>query len=258
MIHYSIQGEGDPLVLIHGFPNDSTAWNPVLPELAKRFRVFLPDLPGAGKSASLNQPLTMELMALEIKAMLDKEGVEKAVLAGHSMGGYTAMECAGIFPERIKGISLIHSLASADNAEKKEVRRKSIVLMKKGEPEKKMFLKGMAQNLFDPAFAQQHPEALEVVVANGMELSADQLSDFYTAIMFRSDKVALLKELHFPVQWIIGNHDNATPLKDALEQCHIAATNSVSIYKPCGHMSFMEMPQRLISDLTAFMEFVHQ
>jgi 3-oxoadipate enol-lactonase len=258
MIHYNIQGQGNPLVLIHGFPNDSTAWNPILPELTKRFRIFLPDLPGAGKSASLSEPLTMEGMALEIKAMLDKEGIEKAVLAGHSMGGYAAMECANIFQERIQGISLIHSLASADNDEKKELRRKSIVLMQKGEAEKKMFLKGMAQNLFDAGFAEQYPEALEAVVSKGMELSAEQLSDFYRAIMLRTDKVALLKKLDFPIQWIIGNKDNATPLKDALEQCHQAKTNSVSIYKPCGHMSFVEMPQRLISDLIAFMELCYR
>lgn len=257
MIHYSIQGQGNPLVLIHGFPSDSTAWNSILPELAKRFRVLLPDLPGAGKSASLSQPLTMELMALEIKAMLDKEGLDKAVLAGHSMGGYTAMECARIFPERIKGISLIHSLASADNDEKKEVRRKSMVLIRKGEAEKKMFLRGMAGNLFAPGFVQAHPEAVEAVVEKGMELSGEQLCDFYNAIMLRSDKVALLKELDFPIQWVIGNHDNATPMKDALEQCHQANINSVSIYKPCGHMSFVEIPQRLVSDLTAFMELCY-
>lgn len=258
MIHYSIQGQGHPLVLTHGFPNDSTAWNPILPELGKRFKVLLPDLPGAGKSASLEQPLTMESMALEIKAMLDKEGIGKAVLAGHSMGGYTAMECAQHFPERIQGIALIHSLASADNDEKKELRRKSIALMRKGEAEKKMFLRGMAGNLFDPGFAETHPEAVEAVVDKGMELSAEQLCDFYHAIMLRSDKTALLKTLEFPVQWIIGNHDNATPMKDALEQCHQSKVSSIHIYRPCGHMSFVEMPARLTEDLIRFAMFCYQ
>jgi pimeloyl-ACP methyl ester carboxylesterase len=257
MIHYSIQGNGNPLVLIHGFPNDSTAWNPILPELAKRYKVLLPDLPGAGKSAPYHQPLTMEMMAKEILSMLDKEGIDKAVLAGHSMGGYTALECASIFHERIMGISLIHSLASADSEEKKELRRKSIVLMKKGDAEKEMFLKGMSQNLFAPEFAQQHPEKLKEVVANGMKLPADALANFYNAIMWRTDKVELIKNLPFPIQWIIGDNDNATPMKDALIQCHLPKVNSVSIYKPCGHMSFMEMPQRLTSDLISFMELCY-
>jgi len=244
-----------PLVLIHGFPNDSTAWQPVLPALEQRYRVLLPDLPGAGKSAMPAETLTMKMMALSIKEMLDREQVEKAVLAGHSMGGYTAMECAAWFPERIKGISLVHSLASADGAEKKETRRKSIVLMRKGDAEKEMFLKGMAQNLFAQEFAAQHPEAVREVVTRGMQLETEALAGFYTAIMNRSDKVSLLEQLDFPVQWIIGDHDNATPLKDALEQCHKARVNSVHLYRPCGHMSFVEMPQRLQADLAGFMEF---
>lgn len=255
MIHYSVQGQGQPLVLIHGLPNDSTSWHLILPELMKRFKVLLPDLPGAGKSKSLDEPLTMELMALEIKAMLNKEGIDKAVLAGHSMGGYTAMECAELFPERIKGISLIHSLASADSVEKKELRRKSIVLINKGRAEQEMFLRGMAGNLFDPTFASEYPDMVKSIVAKGMELSMKQLTDFYTAILNRTDKVAVLSKLLFPVQWIIGNEDNATPMKDTLAQCYQANINSVSIYKPCGHMSFIEMPQRLIADLISFVEF---
>jgi pimeloyl-ACP methyl ester carboxylesterase len=258
MIHYSVQGEGNPLVLIHGFPNDSTAWEPVLPELTKRFLVLLPDLPGAGKSPSLDIPLTMEAMAQEIKAMLDKEDIDKAVLAGHSMGGYTAMDCAAAFPDRIQGVSLIHSLASEDNAEKKELRRKSIVLMQKGSNEAEIFLKGMSQNLFSPDFAAEHPEMMAAVVDNGMKLSSKVLTDFYNAIMGRTDHTALLETLDFPIQWIIGNHDNATPMQQALEQCHLAKVNSVSIYKPCGHMGFIEMPQRLMADLIAFMELCNQ
>jgi len=254
MIHYTIQGEGNPLVLIHGFPNDSTAWNPVLPELVKRYKVILPDLPGAGKSAPSTQPLTMEMMATEIKAVLDKENIEEAVLAGHSMGGYTALECASIFPERIKGVSLIHSLASADSAEKKELRRKSIALMKKGRAEQEMFLRGMSQNLFAAEFTREHPDAVAAVITNGMKCSADVLANFYNAIMFRTDKQELLKTLPFPIQWIVGNEDNATPQKDALQQCYLAKTNSLHLYKPCGHMSFVEMPSRLVSDLISFME----
>lgn len=257
MIHYTTIGEGQPLVLVHGFPNDSTAWQPIIPELAKQFKLILPDLPGAGQSPLPGQPLTMEMLALAVKEVMDKEGLAQAVLAGHSMGGYTLMQFASMFPERVKGISLVHSLASADTEEKKENRRKAIVLMKKGEAEKEMFLKGMSQNLFAPEFAERNPEALKAVVASGMKLSAGALASFYQAIMDRTDKRSMLENASWPVQWIIGDHDTATPMNDALPQCYIAAVNSVSIYKPCGHMSFVEMPQRLIADLAAFTRFCY-
>ena len=257
MIHYSIQGQGDPLVLIHGFPNDSSAWNTIVPELAKQYQVILPDLPGAGNSPLPDAVLTIEHMAASIKEVLDKEGISKAVLAGHSMGGYTAMQFATSFPEMVQGISLIHSLASGDTDEKKENRRKAIALMRKGEAEREMFLKGMSQNLFAAEFAAQYPEEVKRVVANGMKLSAEALSGFYQAIMNRTDKRPMLINASWPMQWIIGNEDNATPLKDALEQSHISAVNSVSIYKPCGHMSFVEMSQRLVADLQFFMDYCY-
>lgn len=258
MISYTKIGAGQPVVLIHGFPNDSSAWNVIAPKLAGNFEILLPDLPGAGNSPLPAEPLSMEMMATAIKEMLDKEGIEKAIIAGHSMGGYTAMQFAQMFPERVKGISLIHSLASADNEEKKENRRKAIALMRKGEAEKEMFLKGMAQNLFAETFAKEHPEALKTVIANGMKLSVEALTGFYTAIMNRSDKKEVLLNASYPVQWIIGNEDAATPMKEALEQCHVAKVNKVSIYRPCGHMSFMEMPQRLIDDLNFFFDFCYQ
>lgn len=256
MIHYTVQGTGHPLILIHGFPNDSSAWGPVLPALS-HYRILLPDLPGAGQSPLPVTQLTLTHMATCIKEVMDRENIAQAVLAGHSMGGYTALEFATLFPERVKGISLVHSLASPDSEEKKENRRKAIALIRKGTAEKEMFLRGMAQNLFAADYATEHPEAVKSIVRKGMELSADALAAFYEAIMIRTDKREMLKTVPFPVQWIIGDQDTATPMKDALEQCHLAPVNEVSVYKPCGHMSFMEMPGRLIADLDAFIRYCY-
>lgn len=258
MIHYTIQGQGNPLVLIHGFPNDSSAWNTIVPELAMHYRVVLPDLPGAGNSPAPDGELTMEYMATSVKEVLDKENISKAVLAGHSMGGYTAMQFAASYPEMVRGISLVHSLASADTEEKKENRRKAIALIKKGTAEREMFLRGMSQNLFASEFASQYPDEVKKVVTNGMKISAEALAAFYQAIMNRTDKRSLLSHAPWPMQWIIGDEDTATSLKDALEQSHLAPVNAVSIYKPCGHMSFVEMPQRLTSDIQFFMDYCYR
>lgn len=259
MIHYTVQGEGQPVVLIHGFPNDSSAWAPVVPDLARRYKVLLPDLPGAGSSPlPEGEPLSLGLMAEAIREMLDREGIRSAVLAGHSMGGYTGLEFAERYPHYVRGLSLVHSLASADNREKKENRRKAILLMQKGDAEKEMFLRGMAQNLFAEDFARAQPDALKSVVAKGMALPASHLAAFYTAIMHRTDKKDMLTTAGFPLQWIIGNEDTATPMKDALEQCHLAPVSSVALYRPCGHMSFMEMPARLVHDLLGFLNYCYR
>ena len=244
-------------MLIHGFPNDSSAWDPVVPELSRQYKLILPDLPGAGKSPLPATALSLEYMANCLKEVLDRENIRHAVLIGHSMGGYTALQFAGLFPERLKGISLVHSMASADGEEKLENRRKAIVLIRKGEAEKEMFLRGMAQNLFAPEYAAQHPAVVRSVVDKGMELPGGTLAAFYQAIMDRTDKRQVLAGLDFPIQWIIGSEDTATPMKEAMEQCHIAPVNLVSLYRNCGHMSFLEQPEQLIADLQQMLQYCY-
>jgi pimeloyl-ACP methyl ester carboxylesterase len=84
-MQYTTIGKGQPLVLIHGFGEDRHIWDSMVPELAVAARLILPELPGTGNSP-LEDQVTMESMAGGIKAILDKEGIERAVLIGQSMG----------------------------------------------------------------------------------------------------------------------------------------------------------------------------
>ncbi|MFT4061000.1 MAG: alpha/beta hydrolase [Edaphocola sp.] len=258
MLHYTTAGQGRPLVLIHGFPNDSSSWQPIVGHLSKYFRLIMPDLPGAGQSEAAQAPLSMALMAEAIKEVLDYEKIGQCVLAGHSMGGYVAIEFAALYPQRVAGLSFVHSLAGADSEEKKETRRKSNVLMLKGEAEKRAFLKGMAQNLFAASFAAAHSNVVEAIAEKGAALPATHLAAFYDAIMARKDNREILETATFPVQWIIGDEDKATPMNEALQQAHLAAINDVHIYENCGHMSFLEHPQRLAEDTEQFGHYCYQ
>src|SRR5690606_31336400 len=113
MIHYHTTGKGPTVVLIHGFPNDSSTWEPIIPQLQKQYRLLMPDLPGAGNSAPVAD-LSMKHMAEQVKLLLDQEQVDQAILVGHSMGGYTAVEFAAQYPERVAGLAMGHSLAGTD------------------------------------------------------------------------------------------------------------------------------------------------
>lgn len=257
MIHYSITGKGQPVVLIHGFPNSSNSWQPIAARLEHAFQLYLPDLPGAGKSQPSDQPLTMEIMAESINRMLERENLTKVLIAGHSMGGYTAMAFAARYPEKVAGIAMVHSLANTDSEAKKENRRKAIALMSKGSTEQETFLRGMAQNLFAASFTIAHPEVVKSIVANGMHCSPASLAAFYTAIMQREDHLDVLRQAPFPLQWIIGDEDTATPLEAAMKQAHIADTNKIAVYRPCGHMSMLEHPERLAQDLSDFFTYCH-
>jgi pimeloyl-ACP methyl ester carboxylesterase len=100
---YERHGKGTPLVLLHGFPLDHHLWDEVVPLLEDSFDLILPDLRGFGESETIDTPYTMEDYASDIAGLLDQLAIQKAAVAGHSMGGYVALAFARTYPERVSG-----------------------------------------------------------------------------------------------------------------------------------------------------------
>src|SRR5882724_4708958 len=123
MLHYSISGQGLPVVLIHGFAEDSRVWVHQQSALQKHYRLIIPDLPGAGQSA-LTDTFSMELAADCIRQILVKENITRTILIGHSMGGYIVLAFAEKYPESLAAFGLCHSTAYPDSPEKKTGRQR--------------------------------------------------------------------------------------------------------------------------------------
>jgi pimeloyl-[acyl-carrier protein] methyl ester esterase len=98
-------GHGPPLVLLHGWAMHSGIWGPVVPHLARRFRVHAVDLPGHGHSAPI-APCTLDAMVAAIDAALDAEARPLSVL-GWSLGGLVAMHWAQSRPARVNRLALV-------------------------------------------------------------------------------------------------------------------------------------------------------
>ena len=96
-----------PLLLIHGFPLDSTLWELQFQGLEDMARIIAPDLRGHGRSDNPPGPYSMEMFADDINGLLDHLGVYRPViLCGLSMGGYVVFEFYRRYPERVAGIIL--------------------------------------------------------------------------------------------------------------------------------------------------------
>ena len=122
---YIRQGNGSPLVLLHGFPLDHHIWDEILPFLEDTFELIVPDLRGFGESTTVDIPYTMDDYATDIAGLLDHLGIQKAAIAGHSMGGYVSLAFARLFPDRVTGLALVASQTLADSPDRKEGRYKS-------------------------------------------------------------------------------------------------------------------------------------
>jgi len=96
-IRYSDTGKGRVIVLLHGFLGSHDVWSEFVKKLSKRFRVITVDLPGHGETPSIGYYHSMELLAQSVKSVLDKIGVRRYVMVGHSMGGYAALAFTELF-----------------------------------------------------------------------------------------------------------------------------------------------------------------
>lgn len=243
------------MVLVHGFPDDGSIWTGTAQALAASHRVIVPDMPGVGKTP-LDGSSSIAAMAAKIKALLDSLGIEKVVIAGHSMGGYIALAFAKQFPGSVAGLSLVHSTPLADDEEKKKTRQKAIDLILNGG--KEAFIKQMTGNLFAPAFRDANPELMREKAAASCEISEEALVNFYRAMMGREDTVDVVQKAAFAVQWVLGREDNVISFKTCLNLCHASAVNFVHLYTGCGHMSMLERPDVLIADLGQFAGYCYR
>lgn len=111
MLNYEIEGDGNEnLVLLHGFMENLSIWDSMIPFLSDRFRLVKIDLPGFGKSEVVAEVQTSEIMADEVKKVTDKLGLTEFHLLGHSMGGYISLAFAEKYPELLKSFTLFFLL----------------------------------------------------------------------------------------------------------------------------------------------------
>ncbi|MGH8921921.1 MAG: alpha/beta fold hydrolase [Actinomycetes bacterium] len=110
-LHYHEAGEGAPLLLLHGSGPGVSGWSNFrgnLPVFAERFRTLVPDLPGFGRSPRPELDRAYPLVAADaVCRLLDAAGIERAHVLGNSMGGYTALELALAYPERVDRLVLM-------------------------------------------------------------------------------------------------------------------------------------------------------
>lgn len=249
-LYYRKYGEGPAIVLLHGFPANGDLWYKIWDELAREYLVIVPDLPGSGKSSFTGDKISMDELADSVNAILDHEHISEAIIAGHSMGGYTALAFAARYEAKVKGLALVHSTAAADTEEKIANRKKSIELIRKGG--KEPFIKQMVPSLFSPKFSEANPGMVEEQTGKGLKLEAASMISFYNSMIERPDRLEVLKNGTFPVLWVLGKDDSLIPYKTVLKQSTLANVNFISIYSDSGHMSMLEQDELLVKDIKKF------
>jgi pimeloyl-ACP methyl ester carboxylesterase len=100
-LYYETHGTGRPMILLHGGLGSGEMFGPILPALSENHQVIAPDLQGHGRTADIDRPIEMALMADDMGALIDHLGLEKPDVVGYSLGGGVAMHTAFKYPDRI-------------------------------------------------------------------------------------------------------------------------------------------------------------
>ena len=249
-IFYRSIGNGDPVMLVHGFGEDGKVWNKQVEYLKKKYHLIVPDLPGSGQSEMIDD-MSMEGMAEVLHTIIHEENIDKCTVIGHSMGGYITLALVESYWNHVNAFGLFHSTAFADTEEKKETRKKGIEFIKQhGAFE---FLKTATPNLFSPNSKERVPGSITKFIESLKDFIPQALIAYYDAMMVRPDRTHILKNTKNSVLFIAGEHDNAIPLNDILKQCHLPEKSYFHVLKNSGHMGMMEETETANRILGAFL-----
>ncbi|HEY8569263.1 alpha/beta hydrolase [Microbulbifer sp.] len=103
------EGQGEPLLLLHGLGSRGDDWQPQINSLASEYRILTLDFPGHGESAVASGPVSMETLAADALALLDHLAIERAHVAGLSLGGMVTMQLVASHPQRLRTAIVINS-----------------------------------------------------------------------------------------------------------------------------------------------------
>jgi pimeloyl-ACP methyl ester carboxylesterase len=243
------EGKGDPILLIHGFAGSKHYWDKIIPDLANEYRVIAPDLPGHGESGMGKGRNSIEDMASTIKELLDQLGLDRVILFGHSLGGYITLAFAELYPQYLKGLSLVHSTANPDSEEAKEARENNAKKIQ--EEGAGPFIEGLSRKLFSPDNTEANAKEIDETVKIGLKTSENGLISTLLAMKNRPDRNQVLKETKLPVLLIAGEKDQIIPP----EKTFTVSRQNIEekVIQNAGHMSMYEQPEELAKVMKDFL-----
>ncbi len=243
-IAYQRRGAGEALVLVHGYPLDHSIWDQAAPLLEADFDVILPDLRGFGNSEIMEADHSIIGYASDLAGLLNHLKVRRAVLVGHSMGGYVALAFAREYPDRVAGLALVSSQMAPDTPERKAGRyatAKRVLAEGPGavvdDLTPKLSADAAVQDFVRALMSRQRPLA----IASALEAMAD-----------RPDSTNILQALKLPVAIVHGTDDKLIPVDRGREMKAALPAASYVELTGVGHMPMMEDPRAVADALRIF------
>jgi 3-oxoadipate enol-lactonase len=243
-IHYSIEGDGpETLLLIMGLGGHATEWGTDFPaDLARRFRVVRMDNRGIAQSEALSAPFTLEDMARDAVAVLDALGVERAHVAGTSMGGMIAQTVALDHAPRVSRLVLMSTSHGGQDAVPPWEAALALFSPIPGETLAEQRRRSLGV-ITGPGFAQQNPALIEHLVEQRVRIPTSGRT-FMTQLdaILKSDRSARVAKITSPTLVIHGDQDSLVPVGNGQLLAAKIPSARLALLPGCGHLPHLERP----------------
>ncbi|MGA7987015.1 MAG: alpha/beta fold hydrolase [Candidatus Dormiibacterota bacterium] len=235
-------GDGDPLLLIPGLGARSAVFEPVVDDLARRYRVITFDPRGIGDSEG-GGVISLPNMARDAIAVLESAGVGAAAVFGASMGGLVAQHVVVDHPARVSRLILAATAPGGDNGVDAEPAHQA-ALLGKGARTPEAAYRLACTVLYSPRFQRSHPEFIEAQIRDRAEHPARPrvFSAQYRAMWLPDDSFDRLPGVTVPTLVLHGTDDVVTPFENARILASQIPGALLRPFDECGHLFFHERP----------------
>ncbi len=257
-VEYTQSGQGSPIVLLHGFPLCDKMWEPQIEALESHHNVIAPNARGFSNTTpfimgTAEVTPSIPQMAHDLNAFLDALKItEPIVLCGLSMGGYTALNFAHEYPERLRALVLCDTRAEADTREARAKRDDNIQFTQ--EKGTWAITERLLPSFVSEQTRENNPALMEQLLEWGSSQHISTITEALEALRDRPDATPWLSQISVPTLLIFGEDDALAPpeiiatLKEGIPGAQL------EIIPEAGHLSNLEQPTAFNRILLDFLQ----
>jgi pimeloyl-ACP methyl ester carboxylesterase len=245
-------GAGTPVVLLHAFPLDGRMWAPQVEALAGSYQLIVPDLRGFGAaSEQAVEEAGMDLLADDVARLLDDRGLDRVVLGGLSLGGYVALAFVRRHADRLGGLLLLDTKASADT---EPARADRLRMVERVLAEGSGFLpEAMLPRLLGKTSLEERPELVERVTVLIREQDPRAVAGAQRGMAARPDATDVLAGIAVPTLVVHGEEDAIIGPEAGRELAAAIPDARFLLVERAGHLANLEQPEVVNEALLDFL-----
>jgi 3-oxoadipate enol-lactonase len=242
------EGEGDPVLMIHGLGGSSNTFTPVLGAFA-RHRTIRFDLPGSGRSHRVEAPLSLTLFVEKARVVMQRLGVERAHVVAHSMGTIIATHLAASEPARVASLALFGPLLAPPDPARAAIRARAAQAR---EGDMQPIANALVRASLSAETRTRRPAAVAFVRESLMRQDPEGYARSCEALaeMMPADTA----RIECPTLLVTGDEDAVAPPQAVRMMGERIAGSRVEVLRGCGHWTPVEKPEECTALLNRFLE----